>query len=226
MKPIFKPAFLLLITIALLSFIQFNSSFATDLASSTNNQINNSNQLSVNSFPSNLIYAEYFKNRDKLTWKNIKDCLNFKLMYLKGRRPKPEYTFCHIFQRRTYRAIDRFSKENQLPVKEIDNDFLFGKDSEINKILTPQKQKDSKCVYHSFGDLTKGCVMYCDYHGVDFESDFFKEHKKEFEASQPYINSDDIAELILFSPTLIFLAFIIILVIPKKKNNSLLNTKK
>ena len=47
MKPIFKPAFLLLITIALLSFIQFNSSFATDLASSTNNQINNSRTLNI-----------------------------------------------------------------------------------------------------------------------------------------------------------------------------------
>ena len=54
--------------------------------------------------------------------------------------------------------------------------------------------------------------MYCDAHGVDFESEFYKKHKKELEASRALVTASDIAEIIFFIPTLVFpiIAFILL----------------
>ena len=51
---------------------------------------------------------------------------------------------------------------------------------------------------------------------MDFESDFYIEHKKELEAAKPFITSEDIAELIIFLPSVILL-IIVLLFLPDKK---------
>lgn len=172
----------------------------------------------ISSLPDKLLYPDYYRKHDSLTWDNIKDSLLFKLFFLRGRRPKAPYLICHKFQRKIYKSVDREVANNNLKINKIDNELLFKENSEITKIINPQpKLVDPRCNYHSFGDISKGCVIYCDYHGIDYESDFFKNHKKELEASRPLLISDDVAELIIFSPFLIILVIVIVLLIPKKK---------
>lgn len=172
--------------------------------------------------PASMLYPSDFKSHDYLLWSNIKEELQHRIKFITGRHPVKLYSFCHKFQRRISKAIDRAAQENELTFSEIDNELLFGENSEITKIITPQPTLRLKiCNYHSYGDITKGCILYCDAHGVDFESDFYKEHKKELEASRPAIIASDIAELIVFSPILIFPLLAVFLIIRNKKQRKL-----
>ena len=174
--------------------------------------------LSQETFPKELLYPEYFKVNDMLLWENIRKELIFKMRFFTGKHPQKEYISCHKFQRRISRAIDRASSEGKLSFSIVDNKLLFGKDSGFEKILSPQPNlsNKSRCNYHSFGDISKGCVLYCDYHGIDFESDFYKQNKSKLEIYRPLIIPEDIAELIIFSPSILVL-IIIFSLLPKKK---------
>ena len=174
---------------------------------------------SSETFPKELLYPEYFKINDMLLWENIRKELIFKMRFFTGRRPQKEYTSCHKFQRRISRAIDRASSESKLTFTIVDNNLLFGKDSGFEKILSPQPTLSNKshCNYHSFGDISKGCVLYCDYHGIDFESDFYKQNKSKLEIYKPLILPEDVAELIIFLPSILVLMVILFLLKPKKK---------
>ena len=180
---------------------------------------NIASNLSINnSLPNELIYPEYFKVHDSLLWENIRKELVFKLNFLTGKRPVKDYISCHKFQRRISRAVDRTASEGNLFFDVVDNKLLFGKDSGFEKILSPQPTlRFKKCNYHSIGNIKEGCVLYCDYHGMDFESYFYKQHKEELECSKPIIIAEDIAELILFLPFLLVLVIIYFL-LPKNKN--------
>ena len=174
-----------------------------------------------NKLPDSLLNASYFKNHNEINWKNIKEELIFKKYFFTGRRPEKPYTKCHKFQRRISRAIDRSIANKEIDLKLVDNNFLFGEKSSIEKIISPlPKSPSAQCNFHSIGDLSKGCVLYCDYHGIDYESDFFKQHRKEIESAQPFLKSEDIAEIIIFSPYLLILV-IIWFMWPKKKLTSL-----
>lgn len=175
--------------------------------------------LSPETFPKELLYPEYFRINDMLLWENIRKELIFKMRFFTGRHPQKEYISCHKFQRRISRAIDRASSESKLPFSVIDNKLLFDKDSGFEKILSPQPtlSDKSRCNYHSFGDISKGCVLYCDYHGIDFESDFYKQNKSKLEIYKPLILPEDIAELIIFSPSILVLLIILFFLLPKKK---------
>ena len=199
--------------------ILFSERLYADNAASVSNSITDINRSSTASetFPADLLYPKYFKSHDLLLWENIKQDLMFKLRFLVGRRFAQPYTFCHKFQRRITRAVDRAVNEGKVDITKIDNKLLFEENQVIDKILTPQpKLLNSSCVYHSFGDIRKGCVLYCEYHGMDFESDFYIDHKKELEAAKPFITSEDIAELIIFLPSVI-LMIIVLLFLPDKK---------
>lgn len=196
-----------------------NFIFALDSTIATDSQTTESAARSP--FPQSMLYPSAFKSHDYLLWSNIKEELHHKIRFLRGRHPVLLYSFCHKFQRRIANAINRAAQNNELTFTEIDNELLFGENSEITNIITPQPTLRLKtCNYHSYGDITKGCVLYCDAHGVDFESDFYKQHKKELEASRPVVIASDIAELILFSPILIFplVAFFLLLRNKKRKN--------
>lgn len=171
------------------------------------------NSQKIASFPDAMLYPSFFKSEDLLLWDNIKAELEHRIKFLKGRRPVKLYSVCHKYQRLICRAVDRASADNSLPFSTIDNNLLFVKNSPLTKILSPQPSLKIKgCNYHSFGDISKGCVMYCDAHGVDFESEFYKKHKKELEASRALVTASDIAEIIFFIPTLVFpiIAFILL----------------
>ena len=183
----------------------------------------NSNSISL---PQELLYPEYFKIHDMILWENIKKELIFKFRFLTGRHPQKDYLFCHKFQKRISRAIDRAASENQLFFNVVDNKLLFDKDSGFDKILSPQSSRqNNKCNYHSFGDISKGCVIYCDYHGIDFESDFYKNHKKELEASKPLIIPEDIADFIIFTPSLLILIIIYFLLKKETRQNKIETAK-
>ena len=171
----------------------------------------------VASFPKELLYPEYFRINDLLLWENIRKELVFKLRFLTGRRPVKDYTPCHKFQRRISRAIDRAASEGKLEFSEVDNKLLFDKNTGFEKIISPQPSLlDVKCNYHSIGDINNGCILYCDYHGIDFECEFYKKYRKELEITKPLIIPEDVAELILFSPSLLVL-LVIYFLLPKKK---------
>lgn len=208
------------IILAICFFISYNihNSEADDLKS-TDSKTASDTYLS-NQLPSSLLNAVYFKNHNEINWNNIKDELIFKKNFFTGRRPEKPYTRCHKFQRRITRAIDRSLANKEIELKVVDNNFLFGENSSIERILSQPKSPSALCNFHSIGDLSKGCVLYCDYHGIDFESDFFKQHRKEIESSQPFLKSEDIAEIIIFSPYLLMLV-IIWFMWPKKKHKSL-----
>ncbi len=199
--------------------ILFSKILYADNNASVSSPITNINQSSNASeaFPADLLYPKYFKSHDLLLWENIKQDLLFKLRFLFGRRFAQPYTFCHKFQRRMIRAVDRAINEGKVDITKVDNKLLFEENPDINKIISPQpKLLNSSCVYHSLGDIRKGCVLYCEYHGMDFESDFYIDHKKELEAAKPFITSEDIAELIIFLPSVI-LMIIVLLFLPDKK---------
>ena len=174
--------------------------------------------LSVENFPKELLYPEYFRIHDMLLWENIRKELIFKLRFLTGKRPQKDYISCHKFQRRISRAIDRASSESKLTFSTVDNKLLFDKDSGFEKILSPQPTLLNKsCNYHSLGDISKGCILYCDYHGIDFESEFYKQNKNKLEIYKPLILPEDVAELIIFLPSILVLMVILFLLLPKKK---------
>lgn len=174
--------------------------------------------LSVENFPKELLYPEYFRIHDMLLWENIRKELIFKLRFLTGKRPQKDYISCHKFQRRISRAIDRASSESKLTFSTVDNKLLFDKDSGFEKILSPQPTLLNKsCNYHSLGDISKGCILYCDYHGIDFESEFYKQNKNKLEIYKPLILPEDVAELIIFLPSILVLMVISFLLLPKKK---------
>lgn len=168
-------------------------------------------------FPELMKYPPYFKERDALTWENIKQELQHRIRFITGRRPEAPYIFCHKFQRRITKAVDRAANDGKLTFTKIDNEFLFGKDEEeIGKIQSPAPNLvNHRCNYHSYGDISRGCVIYCDFHGMDFESDFYKAHQKELETSRPAIIASDIAEIIIFLPTLV-MPLILIFVFRRK----------
>jgi hypothetical protein len=173
--------------------------------------------VSQESIPKELLYPEYFRIHDLLLWENIKKELIFKFRFFTGRRPQKDYTHCHKFQKRISRAIDRAASEGKLPFDIVDNKLLFDKNSNFDKIISPQpKISNNNCNYHSLGDINHGCVLYCDYHGIDFESDFFKQNKSKLEINKPLILPEDIADIIIFSPSLLVL-IIIYFLLPKRK---------
>ena len=181
------------------------------------NLATNSTNITLDNIPKELLYPEYFRIHDMLLWENIRKELIFKFRFLTGRRPKKDYIPCHKFQRLISRAIDRAASENKLTFSVIDNKLLFDKDSDFEKILSPQPTlRDKNCNYHSFGDIKNGCVLYCDYHGIDFESEFFKKNRSRLEINKPLILPEDIAELIIFSPSILIL-IVIFFLLPKKK---------
>ncbi len=181
------------------------------------NLATNSANVTLENIPQELLYPEYFKQHDMLLWENIHKELIFKIRFLTGRHPQKDYISCHKFQRRISRAIDRAASENKLTFSVVDNKLLFDKDSGFENILSPQPTLSNKsCNYHSLGDISKGCVLYCDYHGIDFESNFFKQNRSKLEIYKPLILPEDIAELIIFSPSIIIL-IVILFLFPKKK---------
>ncbi len=169
--------------------------------------------------PQKLLYPDFFKTRDELNWSNIKNELDFKFKYLRGIRPVKEYNRCHWLQRKITKFIKEAIINGKLKIEKIDNDFLFKKGSEIERVLSLPSAPTKMCEYHSYGDLTKDCVIYCDYHGIDYESDFFKKHQKQLEASKPFITSEDIAELIIFLPTFIIFIIVLFLLFHKKRKH-------
>ena len=170
--------------------------------------------------PASLLNAKYFIKHNEITWENIKEELEFKKSFFLGRHPEKPFIRCHKYQRRIVRAIDRTAQNNELKINKIDNEFLFGEDSSIEEILSPQVKAPSiNCNFHSIGDITKGCVIYCDYHGMDLESDYFKKYQKEFEATRPFITSEDVSEIIIFSPSLLMFVIIGIMLRKKKRKN-------
>ncbi|MBR4571340.1 MAG: hypothetical protein IKO19_11845 [Candidatus Riflebacteria bacterium] len=177
-----------------------------------------STTLSIENFPKELLYPEYFRIHDMLLWENIRKELIFKFRFFTGKRPQKDYIPCHKFQRRISRAIDRASSENKLTFSTVDNKLLFDKNSDFEKILSPQPTLLNKsCNYHSLGDINKGCILYCDYHGIDFESEFYKQNKNKLEIYKPLILPEDVAELIIFLPSILVLMVILFLILPKKK---------
>ena len=179
-----------------------------------------------NLYPQKLLYPDYFKKSDEITWENIKDSLSFKIAFLRGRRPEKIYVRCHRFQRRITKFVGQAVKDGELDIKEINNDFLFNEKTGIEKVFpTLPKIPSANCEFHSFGNLKDSCVLYCDYHGIDLESDFFKNHREKFDASKPLVTADDIAEFIIFSPSL-FMLVIIGLLIPRKKKSFPISTSK
>lgn len=204
----FNLVFAVLLFFSLLLFSQLQ---AQNLAT-------NSANITLENIPKELLYPEYFKLHDMLLWENIHKELIFKIRFFTGRRPQKDYISCHKFQRRISRAIDRAASENKLTFSVVDNKLLFDKDSGFEKILSPQPNLSNKsCNYHSLGDINKGCVLYCDYHGIDFESNFFKQNRSKLEIYKPLILPEDIAEFIIFSPSIIILIIILFLLTKKKK---------
>ena len=105
----------------------------------------------------------------------------------------------------------------KLPFDIVDNKLLFDKNSNFDKIISPQPTlSNNNCNYHSLGDINHGCVLYCDYHGIDFDSDFYKQNKSKLEISKPLILPEDIADIIIFLPSLLVL-IIIYFLLPKRK---------
>ena len=168
--------------------------------------------------PEKMLYPEWLRASDYITWHNVKRALYYKFRFLRGRRPTTPEVVCHKFQRRISRAVDRYvTKGFPLPFSEINDYVLFSPESSIDQILSPRPKLIMRsCSYHSYGDIKKGCVMYCDIHGVDHESEFYHEHRKELEASKPFLTSEDVAEMILFLPSLIIL-FIAVYMVKKAR---------
>ena len=173
-----------------------------------------------NDLPKSLLYPKYFQKTDEITWENVKTQLRQKMRFLFGFRHKNLYMGCHKFQKRIANAIDRTVSNNEnLPFDEIDNRVLFSKYSRITEILSPQPTMIIPgCSYHSYGDIRKGCVLYCDVHGTDFDSEFYKKNKEALEAAKPFITSGDVAEIILFSPSLLMFPIIYFGFLRKKKS--------
>ena len=204
------------LNLILIPFLLFASIFISGVLQAQE-VASESKQISQETLPKELLYPEYFRIHDLLLWENISKELKFKLRFLTGRRPQKDYIPCHKFQRRISRAIDRAASEGKLAFTVVDNQLLFNKDSGFEKILSPQPSlSNQNCNYHSLGDISKGCVLYCDYHGIDFESDFYKKNKSKLEISKPLVLPEDIAEIIVFSPSLLVL-LVIYFLLPKKK---------
>lgn len=195
----------------------FLFSYSSESFADTSSNIEEKITRPIQQLPRTLLYSGYFQERDKLTWNNIKEELYFKLDYFKGRRPVKNYVRCHRFQRRITKFISEAIASGALNITEINNDFLFKKGSDFEKILSIQPPPSNFCNFHSYGDLKSDCIIYCDYHGIDYESKFFKEHQKELEAARPIITSEDVAELIIFSPTFAVFVIVLFLLIPKKR---------
>lgn len=207
-----------LILAVFLSYFSLNSLQAENASESNElatKQLSNTSD--TTSLPAKMLYPDYFRKTDEISWENIKDALNFKLAFLRGRRPVKEYVKCYRFQKRITKFVGKAVINGEVDIKDINNDFLFHEGSGIEVVFsTLPVAPSSSCNFHSFGDLKKNCVFYCDYHGLDIDNDFFKTHQKEIEATKPFISADDIAEFILFSPVLL-MPIIIFFLLPKKK---------
>lgn len=208
---------LLILAVFLLSF-SLNSLQAENSSESLNlTSKSNTNPSEATKLPAKMLYPDYFRKTEEISWENIKDALNFKLAFLRGRRPVKEYVKCYRFQKRITKFVGKAIKDEEIKIKDINNDFLFNDGSGIEVVFsTLPVSPSSSCNFHSFGDLKKNCIFYCEYHGLDIDNDFFKAHQKEIDASKPFISADDIAEFILFSPVLLML-IIIYFLLPRKK---------
>lgn len=172
-----------------------------------------------NNLPNLFLYPDYFKNSDQITWENIKKELFFKYSYLKGKRPEKPYVKCHKFQRRITKFIKEAIVSGTINISEVNNNFLFTMGSGIEKVFTskPIIPDEKHCKFHSIGNLKENCLIYCDYHGMDFNNDFFNNHKDLFEKQKPFLVAEDIAELIIFIPTFILFCIVISLLISRHR---------
>ncbi len=218
MKYVFK-LFKIILFVDIIIFTFFSSRLKADnisINTSEKNSVDISNDLSSYD---KLFYPDYYRNHDLLTWDNIVDELKFKIAYLTGKRPVKEYMRCHMFQRRITKFL-KLSLENRvLSFDKVDNSFLFDKDSSIKKVLSDLRPPSIFCVFHSIGDVRKDCVIYCDYHGIDYESNYYKNNINKFDKDKPFIISEDIADFILFIPNLLIL-IIICYFFTKKRNKA------
>lgn len=157
--------------------------------------------------PREILYPEYFQRTDQLSLRNIMAELRFRFEFVMGIKPEPRYRYCYKMQKRIEKALERMiAAEKKLPFKFIDDALLFNMESPLAEYLKPVPLKiNERCGYKSFGELGGSGIIYCVYHGLDGDSDFYKRHQHQFEGARPFITAFDIVELMIFLPAMLVL---------------------
>lgn len=157
--------------------------------------------------PGEILYPEYFRRTDLVTLRNIVAEVRFRLEFMLGIRPEPRYRNCYKMQKRLAKALERMvAAEKSLPFNFVDDELVFHPDSPLAAYLKPMPLKISdRCSYKSFGDPEKNGVLYCAYHGVDMDSEFYQTHQHSFNSVRPWLTAFDIVELLIFMPAMLII---------------------
>ena len=154
-----------------------------------------------------ILYPEYFCERDRVTLNNIISEFRFRLRFFLGSRPEHGWKNCFKMQNRIEHGLRRMLEaEKSLPFKRLDDNLLYNPESPLLQYLRPIPLKSSeKCSFKSLGELGHGGAVYCVYHGLNHNSDFYRHHQHEFDNARPFITAYDVVEIMIFLPALLIL---------------------
>lgn len=171
----------------------------------------------VSGLPEEMLYPKYLKNRDEISYTNVRNELRFRFWAHKFNFRELPHENCYKMQRRLGKALE-IMREAGAPIPEINDETAFDEKSPIREYMKLQaKRPHGECSFSAYKeDANANEVIYCKYHGLDrdMHNDFAKRHIGDFRAARPFINAFDVAELILFLPALII--FGITLIVLKK----------
>ena len=160
--------------------------------------------------PGELLYPECFRRTDKITLVNLIGEFRSRFEFFVGLGGEPAFRSCFKMQARINKGLERMlSSEGRLPFNYIDDALIYNPSSPFFEYLRPVPLKTTDyCSFRSFGDLVASGTVYCVFHGSDFSSRFYLEHQRQFDAARPAFTAFDLAELLIFLPTLLIIPVI------------------
>jgi len=161
----------------------------------------------LNTLSENFFYPPYFRETDRITLSNLIAEIRFRFEFFAGISPESKHSSCFVMQNRINRAVEKMRAEkSELPFKRIDDNLIFNESSPLSEYLKPVPRKIApRCSFRSVGNLDNDVVVYCTFHGISFDTDFYARHRHRFDSARPLINSFEIVEMLIFFPTLLIL---------------------
>ncbi len=157
-----------------------------------------------------VFYPDYFRDVDRLSYRNIIAEFKFRLEFIAGLRPRPSFLACFEHQGKITAAVNNL-KQNQgrLGFKRIDDALLNSENSPLKGLVkSPGRRLSLNCSYQTIGNLEESGTIYCTYHGPSHSSPFHKQNIDRFMQARPILTAFDLVELMIFLPALISLPII------------------
>lgn len=159
----------------------------------------------IATYPKYLINPPYEIERNKFTFINLKKCVLARLEFILGISPDLNSTRCYKTQKSIIQSIKAFqSRNNQDSIKYIDDNIIFNPESPLHRASFPNEKASLNCSYVSCHDLSKNGFIYCKHHGAEFGSRAYKRYQKQIDASNTDIRPDDIVDIAILLPLLLF----------------------